>query len=126
MKILGWLLGALGWLLLVILRELLGALVGETACAVSAPVRRPIWRAFVQARWPWPPLLVAGLGTAGSAGGLWAFKHHEQGWLATAGLALFLGGAFVALIAPLVWRDARRVRESERGTATEPSSRPAA
>jgi hypothetical protein len=103
MKILAWLLGALGWLLLAILRELLGELIGEATHAVAEPVRRPVWRAFVRARWPWPLLVVASLGASGSAGGLWLFKHYEQGWRAGAGVTLFLAGAFVALIAPLVW-----------------------
>lgn len=114
MKIVAWLLGALGWLLVVILRELAGELLGEAAYAVTAPVRRPVWRAFVNARWPWPLLVVSGLGAAGSAGGLWLFKHYEDGWRAGAGVTLFLAGAFVALIAPFVWRDARRVRAQQR------------
>ena len=126
MKILAWLLGALGWLLLTILRELLGELFGEAAHAVTEPIRRPVWRAFVHARWPWPLLLVSGLGAIGSAGGLWLFKHYEHGWRAGAGVTLFLAGAFVALIAPLVLRDARRVRAQQRRQDAESPSRPAA
>ena len=127
MKALVWTLAALGSLLLWLLWELLSALFGEAAWTATEPVRRPVWRAFVRARWPWPLLLVAGVGGVASVGGLWAFKHSAEGWRAGAGLTLFLGGAFVALTAPFVWRDARQVRA--RGAARSrggPTSRPAA
>jgi hypothetical protein len=98
----------LGWLLC----QLIADLVGETVWGVTGPLRRPIWRVFVAATWPWPLLIMLGIGAAAVIVGLLILTDltREQ----PLGLWLLLGGVGVMLVSPFVWRDARRERLGHR------------
>jgi len=77
--------------------------------ALTAPVRRPVWAVFMRATWPWPAAVLAGLGIAsGVAAGMLLSKPNASDWESGFGLALFAGGAFVALAGPATWFDERR------------------
>ena len=105
-----WLLGAIGAFFVWLAWELVGAAIGEIAWAVTAPVRRPIWRAFVQARWPWPLLVMLFGGSSVSIAGLGLAHMYETRWQAGVGVGLFLVGAFFAVGGGYLWRDAQRER----------------
>ena len=110
MPIIKWLLGAIGACFVWLFWEIVGDAIGEIVWAVTAPVRRPIWRAFVRARWPWPLLLMLVGGALVSIGGMGLVHQYESGWRAGVGMGLFLVGAFFAVGGGYLWRDARRER----------------
>ena len=93
---------------------LLGQFVGEVLGYLMRPVTRPLWQMIVRARYPWPLGLMLLTGVASSAGGLVLMRHDD--WRGSAGLLLFFGGAGLALLAPLLWRDAKveAARSAER------------
>ena len=91
---------------------------GEVFWWATGPIRRPIWRAFVTASWPWPMLVQMFVGAAAAYVGLTQLNPELPRWRGASGVVAFLGGCGIALVAPLVWRDARRQRADE-------SSRPA-
>jgi hypothetical protein len=98
--------------------HLVGDVVGEAFGYALRPLTRPLWRAVVRARFPWP--LVLGLvgGVGASVAGLRLMPYED--WRATAGGLLFFGGIGLALLSPLLWRDAR----VEAAQATGEGSRP--
>src|SRR5262245_37340961 len=107
-NLLSWILGAAGLILCWLLWELIAALVGDAAWEATSPLRRPIWRAFVSASWPWPLLALLAIGAAAVAAGLSVLGDlRREG---SVGIGLLLSGAAVMLIGPLLWRDARRER----------------
>ena len=99
--------------------HLLGELITEVLRYASGPLRRPIWRAMTNARWPWPLLAMLGLGIGTLAGSLALLTRSD--WLAAVGIIGFFIGAGLTLSAPLVWRDAQR-EGAQRGC--HPASRP--
>jgi hypothetical protein len=98
--------------------HLLGDVIGEAAGYALRPITRPVWRAIVVARWPWPLFAMLALGGGAFVGGLVLIASPE--WPATVGGILFFGGAGLTLFAPLLWRDAKR----EAAQARHPDSRP--
>jgi hypothetical protein len=86
--------------------------VGQRIVRLLRPVTRPIWRAFVVARWPWPLLIVLPLGVASM---LKAYALLSSPVLADAGLAMFFGSASVSLLTLILWSETRRERRSTRG-----------
>jgi hypothetical protein len=85
--------------------HIVGDVVGEAFGYALRPLTRPLWRAVVRARFPWP-LALGLLGGVGAAVAGVRLMHYED-WRATAGGLLFFGGSGLALLAPLLWRDAR-------------------
>ena len=106
---LGWIVSAFAALVAWLCWLLVGELLGEIFWAATAPMRRPIRAAFIAARWPWPLLCLLGIGAVSAVGGLWIMRD-DRGLFSSLGVVLFLGGSGVALLAPLLWRDSRRVR----------------
>ena len=98
----------LGW-------EILHEAVGERIVELLRPVLRPIWRAFVLARWPWPLLIVLPLGVAGVFEGYSLLSSPTRGG---AGLALFFGGAGVSILTLIVWSETRREAAITRASAS--------
>jgi hypothetical protein len=86
--------------------------VGQRIVRLLRPVTRPIWRAFVVARWPWPLLIVLPLGVASM---LKAYALLSSPVLADAGLAMFFGSDSVSLLTLILWSETRRERRSTRG-----------
>jgi hypothetical protein len=86
--------------------------VGQRILRLLRPVTRPIWRAFVAARWPWPLLVVLPLGVASM---LKAYTLLSSPAGADAGLALFFGSAGVSLLTLILWSETRRERRITRG-----------
>jgi len=108
-----WILGALGTLGLWILWEFIGSIIAEALWLLTAPFRRAIWHVLLDARWPWPLLLLGGAGAGVfSLGLLLMAQSSTNSWTGVVGVALFFAGAFLGLISPLLWRDARRVRHT--------------
>jgi hypothetical protein len=103
------------WLAWHLVRDVLGEMFGYAL----RPVTRPLWRAVVRARSPWP-LVLGLLGGAGAAVAGLGLMHHED-WRGVAGGLLFFGGVGLALLSPLLWRDAK----AEAARATHQASRPA-
>jgi hypothetical protein len=103
-----WLVGAAGLFLGWLLCQLVIDLVGEAMWEVTGPFRRPIWRVFVAASWPWPLFLLLGIGGAAFIAGLVVLSDLSQEH--PLGLWLVLGGAAIMLVSPFLWRDARRER----------------
>jgi hypothetical protein len=101
-----WGIGGAGVLLGWLLCQLIADLVGEIVWGITGPLRRPIWRVFVAATWPWPLLMMLGIGAAAVIVGIVILidltREHPLG------LWFLLGGAGVMLVSPFVWRDARR------------------
>ena len=93
--------------------ELLGGMVMDLGWAATAPVRRPIWRAFVTASWPWPLILMMAGGAASAWFGLQELRPELAAWRNGVGMVAFFAGCAIALSAPFLWRDARR--EANRG-----------
>ena len=79
---------------------------------VTGPLRRPIWRVFVAASWPWPLVLMLGIGATAVASGLVILSDLSRE--RPLGLWLLLGGAAIMLVSPFLWRDARRERAGYR------------
>jgi hypothetical protein len=117
-KLLGAALGFLGCMLLWALAEALSDLLGDAASAAVAPAWRPVWRMFLRSRWPWPALLMAALGVAGVIAGFRLHERYDPGWRGVAALLLYFVGGAVAVVAPFLWRDARRVRAREAAQAS--------
>src|SRR5262245_2037652 len=103
-----WLLIPLGACLAWLLRELLSHIIGEALWTATGLARRPIWAAFVRARFAWPLWLMLGIGLAAVLLSLRLLQ--SDGWTGLLGFSLFIGGTGLALLAPLIWRDARRAR----------------
>ena len=103
-----WLLGAVGAFFAWLAWEIIGDAIAEIFSLITAPVRRPLWRAFGRARWPWPLLLMLVGGGAVSVLGLSLTRLEEGGWRSGLGLILFLVGAIFAVSSGYLWRDARR------------------
>ena len=71
------------------------------------PIARPIWRAFLVARWRVPLLLAAmPLGIVGVIQGYSLLSSSSE--RADAGLALFFGGAGLFLLALILWTETKR------------------
>lgn len=127
MKLLGPVVGFLGCMLLWALGEAVTELLGDSASGGVAPAWRPVWRAFLRARWPWPAVVMAALGVAGVIAGFRLHGRYDADWRGVAGLALFFVGGVVAAVAPFLWRDARRARARDAAPRSDRSpSRPAA
>jgi len=107
-----WVLGAAGVVIGWLLCQMLADLVGEVLWGVTAPLRRPIWRVFVVASWPWPLILALGIGAAAVISGLVILCDLSRE--RPLGLWLLLGGAGIMLVSPFLWRDARRERVGQR------------
>jgi len=103
-----WLLGIVGAGLAWLARELIGEMLGEAAWFASGPVRRPVWKAFATASWPWPLAVMMLVGAGAAVLGLQELRPELARWRNAVGLLAFLGGCGVALFAPFLWRDARR------------------
>ena len=105
--IVGLVVAGLAWLAW----ELVGEIAGEAFVIAAAPITRPIWRAFVAASWPWPLLLLVGVG-GGAAWLGWLQANPELAtWRRVSGLTAFLGGCIILLLAPFIWAAAQRDRE---------------
>jgi hypothetical protein len=70
--------------------HILGDIVGE-ALGLFRPVTRPLWRAMVEARSPWPLFAMLAIGFGTAVAGLRLMGHTD--WSATVGALLFFGGA---------------------------------
>ena len=108
-----------GFVLCLIATQLVAEGVGHALWHAAHPIRRPIWRAFRTASWAWPLLLVVGVSGGGAVLG---YSVMDQGgWLE--GLGAFSAGlgSFIALISPLLWRDARRSSRTFNDDADEQS-----
>ena len=110
-----WIVTGLGGVLLYLIGEIVADLFVHAAAIATSPIRRPIWNAFMRARWPWPAALVAAFGIACSFAGTQLLQRpNASTWAQSVGLYLFLGGALVVLAAPALWLEARkRVASSE-------------
>jgi hypothetical protein len=64
MKLVVAVLGFLGCMLVWALAEAVAELLGNAADAALAPARRRAWQASIRARWHWPLLLMATLGSS--------------------------------------------------------------
>ena len=107
--LISWVAAGAGLFFCWLLWELIATFIGEAAWEAAGPLRRPIWRMFVSASWPWPLLALLGCGAAVVAVGLWLLNDlSREGF---EGVGLLLSGVAVVLISPLLWRDARRDRE---------------
>jgi hypothetical protein len=64
--LLSWALGGaalvLGW----VACQLIAQLAGEVLWELAGPLRRRTWRLVAAVRWPWPVLLLSGIGVARS------------------------------------------------------------
>ena len=107
----GGILAWLGW-------HLFHELAGELLEVLLRPITRPLWRAIVRARWPWPLLIGLLGGVAGMGVGI--ASMGSLGWRGSAGVILFFSGAALALMAPLLWRDARQQALVERKGESRP------
>jgi len=108
------LLGLIGAGLAWLAWEIAGDTIVDVIWWVTGPIRRPIWRAFVNASWPWPPLVMSTLGGAVAVAGFIRLDAVEvTGWRAGAALIGFFAGGLSALLSPMLWRDARRQRRRE-------------
>lgn len=85
--------------------EIFGEAVVEASRVLLRPVTRPIWRAFVMARWPWPLLLGLPLGVAGLVEGYSLLSSPNWGGT---GLSLFFVGAGAFLCTLILWYESRR------------------
>ena len=97
-----------GWLLC----QMLADLVGKAVWEITGPLRRPIWRVFVAASWPWPLLVMLGIGAATVIGALVVLSDLSRE--RPLGIWLLLGGAAIMLVSPFLWRDTRRERAGHR------------
>ncbi|HKN67031.1 MAG TPA: hypothetical protein VJW73_12190 [Gemmatimonadaceae bacterium] len=109
-----WLLGVIGAVLAWLAWAIMFDALGEAAWFASGPIRRSVWNRFVAASWPWPLALLMLVGAGAAFLGLQELRPGLAQWRKLAGISAFLGGCGVALVAPFIWRDARRKRE--RGT----------
>jgi hypothetical protein len=107
-----WIFGGAGVIIGWLLCQLIADLVGEAVWEITGPLRRPIWRVFVAASWPWPLLMMLGIGGAAVIAGLVVLSDLTRE--RPLGLWLLLGGAGVMLVSPFLWRDARRERVGHR------------
>jgi hypothetical protein len=108
------------WFILVIAGKAVFALFGWVT-TLTAPVRRPLWAVFMRANWAWPAAVLLALGIAsGVVGGMLLQKPNSSDWEMGFGLALFFGGAFVAVAGPAFWFDERRRLGSQ--TALTPNN----
>jgi hypothetical protein len=105
----GAILAWLGW-------EVLHEAAAGRIANLLRPVTRPIWHAFVVARWPWPLLIALPLGVAGMLEGYSLLSSAT--WRADAGLELFFGGAGLSLLTLIVWSESRRNAAMTRGPAS--------
>jgi hypothetical protein len=94
----GEILASLGW-------EVFFEAAGERLARLLRPVTRPIWHAFVGARWPWPLVIVLPLGVATMLQG---YSHLSSPTRADAALAMFFGGALMSLLSLILWSESRR------------------
>ena len=119
-----WIKGALAAALIGFLLEVAGEAMLALGAAVTAPVRRPVWALFMRAKWPWPAAVMAALGIAlAVVGGMLLQKPNSLSWEDGLGVALFLGGAFVALAGPGFWfHERNRVTNSDGTDANQPAS----
>jgi hypothetical protein len=107
-----WILGGAGLVVSWLLCQMVADLAGEAVREITGPLRRPIWRVFVAASWPWPLLVMLGIGAAAIIAALVALSDLSRErplciWL-------LLGGAAIMLVSPFLWRDARRERAGHR------------
>ena len=109
-----WILAGVGLILGWLLCQMVVDLAGEVLWAVTGPLRRPIWRLFVAASWPWPLLMMLGIGAAAVVAGLILLSDLSRE--RPLGIWLSLGGAAIMLVSPFLWRDARRERVGQRWT----------
>jgi hypothetical protein len=107
-----WILGGAGLVLGWLLCQMVIDLVGEAVWAVTGPLRRPIWRIFVDASWPWPLLMMLGVGAAAIVTGLVILSDLSRE--RPLGLWFLFGGAAIMLVSPFLWRDARQERVGRR------------
>jgi|SRR5215467_7313822 len=107
-----WILGGVGLVVSWLLCQMLADLVGEAAREITGPLRRPIWRVFVAASWPWPLLVMLGIGAATVIGALVVLSDLSRE--RPLGIWLLLGGAAIMLVSPFLWRDSRRERAGYR------------
>jgi len=107
-----WVLGGVGLVIGWLLCQMVVDLVGEAIWEVSGPLRRPIWRVFVAASWPWLLLTMLGIGAATVMLGLVVLSDLSRE--RPLGMWLLVGGAAILLVSPFLWRDARRERASRR------------
>src|SRR6267154_6475280 len=99
-----WIGSVLAAALIGLLWEIAGEAMLALGAVVTAPVGRPVWALFMRAKSPWPAALLAALGIASSVvGALLLQKPNSSTWENGLGVALFLGGAFVALAGPAFW-----------------------
>ena len=107
-----WILGGAGLIVSWLLCQMVADLVGEAVWEITGPLRRPIWRIFVAASWPWPLLVMLGIGVAAVIAALVVLSdlNRER----PLGIWLLLVGAAIMLVSPFLWRDARRERVGHR------------
>ena len=98
------------WLVWEIVGGIIGDILVEVGWAATGPVRRPIWRAYVTASWPWPLFLSLAIAFGIIGGSLSLMEPGSNNWQFGAAVLDLIGGAWLALLAPLLWRDARRQR----------------
>ena len=103
------LIAGLAWLA----REVVGEALGMAASGTTRPLRVRVWRACVEASWPWPLLLILVCGVGAAAVGWSQVNVELPDWRRLLGLAAFMSGAGIILFGVLFWRDARRERERQ-------------
>jgi hypothetical protein len=92
--------------------EVLYEVLGERIFNLLRPVTRPIWRAFVVARWPWPLVIALPLGVTSVYNGYSLLSSPAH---ADAGFALFFGGDGVCILTLILWSETRREAALTRG-----------
>jgi len=119
-----WIASALAAALIGFLWEIAGEAMLGFGAAVTAPVRGPVWGLFMRAKWPWPAAIMAAVGIASAVvGGLLLQKPNSSSWETGLGVALFLGGAFVALAGPAFWfHERNRATNSDGADPNQPAS----
>jgi hypothetical protein len=118
-----WIASLLAAALIGFLWEVAGEAMLALGVAVTAPVSRPVWALFMRAKWPWPAALLAALGIASAfVGALLLQKPNSSSWENGLGVALFRGGAFVALAGPAFWFHERNRADNSDGADANQSA----
>jgi len=92
--------------------EFVGEMFGELVAWATGPLRRPLWNLYRTASWAWPLYVTMAIALTTAVVGYWSLDPDVATWKRIAGLVACFGGAIASLLAPFVWRDARRTRDA--------------